>query len=220
MNQLFQRFIAIASFITVTSAYSQTPALGNLYPSAPPEGSSFVRVVNPFPDSLKLNMVGADVPLTISGLGNIASNFKVVNPTRPFSISINGKPLLDLPKIAPNSWVTLVLKRNGEGFGVTAIADSTQGRNALKVDLRVYNLASGCLATVTANQKIKVFGDVAEGTTQRRSINPVAVDFNAKCSKESAPLSVSQWVPGTSYSLFIVGDGDKPILAGKADAVD
>lgn len=220
MRLFFHRFIAIVSVFASASAYSQAPALGNLYPSAPPEGSSFVRVVNPFSESLKLSMVGSDVPIIISATGNIASNFKVVNPSRSYSIMINGKPVLDLPKIVPNSWVTLVLKRNAEGFGVTSIVDLTQGRNALKVDLRVYNLVHGCLATVMANQKIKVFDEVAEGATQRRSINPVAANFSTKCSKESDPLSVSQWIAGSSYSLFITGDGDKPMLAGKADAVD
>lgn len=220
MNYFILLFVVIANF--AQSSAAQTPALGQLYPAKPPEGSSFVRIVNPAVEAVKVSIAGVAEATPLSASGNITSNYRIVNPERPVQVTINGKPVLNVGKIESNNFITLILKKSGEEYSLAALQDATQGHNALKADLRVYNLVPGCIATVIANKDIKVFTDLPEGGTLRRAINPIKVEFTARCASgvESLPLSPPQLQPGSRYSLFITGIPAKPILSGNLDAVN
>lgn len=220
MNYYILFLAVIANF--AQSSAAQTPALGQLYPAKPPEGSSFVRVVNPSLEAVQVSIAGVVEAAPLSATGNITSNYRIVNPERPLQVTINGKPVLNASKIEPNNFITLILRKSGEEYGLTAIQDATQGHNALKADLRVYNLVPGCMATVTANKDVKVFVDLPEGGTLRRAINPIKVVFTARCASgmESAALSPPQLQAGSRYSLFITGTPNKPALSGNLDAVN
>lgn len=213
--------LASTCWVLATSAFAQKPALAQLYPAAPPEGSSFVRVVNPLREPVKLSLAGVDEKQTLSSTSHIATGYRVVNPSRPVPILVNGKAVSGIVKIEPNSFMTLVLKKTGDEYSVSALTDSTQGHNALKADLRVYNLVPGCTATVTADKELKVFDNLPEGETRRRAINPVAVDLAALCGKaSSAALALPQLQPGARYSMFITGEASAPVLTGKLDVVE
>jgi alginate O-acetyltransferase complex protein AlgF len=221
MHLLFRVVFMALGCVAGVSALAQKPALAQLYPAAPPEGSSFVRFVNPSNEAAKVSLAGVEEKQALSAVGNIATSYKMVNPTRPLQVLVNGKSVLGAVKVEPNTFVTLVIKRNGEDYSLTALQDSTQGHNALKADLRVYNLVSGCSLAVTADKDLKVFDNLNEGETRRRAINPVAVDLAALCGKAvSASLSLPQLQPGSRYSLFVTGEAAKPVLTGKLDAVE
>ncbi len=218
-------FVFLTGFFTgfalASSAMAQQPALAQLYPAAPPAGSSFVRVVNPLQESVKFSLSGMDESKPISAHGNIASSYKIVNPDKPLQIGVNGKVLPDAIAIEPNKFLTLVLGRNGETFKVTVIPDATQGNNALKADLRAYNLTSGCVSTIIANKETKVFTDIPVGGSSRRMVNPISVEFVAQCGKTmSEPLAAPPLQPGSRYSLFVTGNETNLALTGKTDTVD
>lgn len=220
MNRFNFHLSVLVSLMVASPAFAQKPVIAQLYPGAPPEGSSFVRVVNPSADPVRLNIAGTEEQHPISEATNIATNYKVINPVRPLAVMVDGKPVPGLIKIEPNQTVTLVLKRTGDVLSLTPILDSMQGRNALKADLRVYNLASGCVANILANKEVKVFSDVPTGSALRRSINPIAVEFFANCGgKASAGLVPPQLQAGSRFSLFVTGDPANPTLSGMADVL-
>ena len=218
-------FVFLTGFMTffalTVPAFAQQPALAQLYPAAPPAGSSFVRVVNPLQESVSLSISGLEESKPISAHGNIASSYKIVNPSKPLQIGVNGKVLPDAITLEPNKFLTLVLGRDGENFKVTVIPDATQGNNALKADLRAYNLASGCVSTIIANKNTKVFTDIPVGGSSRRQVNPISVEFVAQCGKTmSEPLAAPPLQAGSRYSLFVTGSEAKLALTGKIDTVD
>lgn len=213
--------LATVCTILTTSATAQKPALAQLYPAAPPAGSSFVRVLSPLREPVQLSLAGVEEKQVLSAANNIATSYKVINPSRPFQILVNGKAVAGSVKIEPNSFMTLVLKKSGDDYSLSAIADATQGHNALKADLRVYNLVSGCTAVVIADKELKVFDNLTEGESRRRAINPVAADLVALCGKaQSAVLALPQLQPGARYSMFITGEASAPALSGKLDVVE
>lgn len=220
MNRFVIHLSVLVILTGAVSAFAQKPAVAQLYPGVPPEGSSFVRVVNPSGDPVRLNIAGTEEQHPISETTNIATNYKAINPVRPLAVMVDGKPVPGLIKIEPNQTVTLVLKRTGDVLSLTPILDSMQGRNALKADLRVYNLAAGCVANILANKEVKVFSDVPTGSALRRSINPIAVEFFANCGgKASAGLVPPQLQAGSRFSLFVTGDPANPTLSGMADVL-
>lgn len=211
---------ALAAAVLLSSAASaQQPAIAQLYPAAPPPGSAFVRVVNPQGFPARISMAGVEEKQPISVPANIATHYRIVNPSRPLQILVNARPVPIT--IQPDSFTTLVLRQTGGDYSLVALNDITRGHNALKADLRFYNLVPGCLATVMAEQALKVFDDVPENETRRRAINPVAVPLNGLCGKTSSlPWTLPPLQPGARYSLFLTGDPLKPVLTGKIDVVE
>ena len=81
-------------------------------------------------------------------------------------------------------------------------------QDALKAEIRFYNLASGCAQgrLAMADKGAVVFPDVAAGSSSARGINPVKARLVAGCGgKDSAPLALPALQPGDHYSLFLTG---------------
>jgi alginate O-acetyltransferase complex protein AlgF len=117
--------------------------------------------------------------------------------------------------------VSLVVTRTDGDYSVVVLHDATQGQNALKADLRIYNFVPGCIASILVDKKIKVFDNLFEGASQRRAINPVVVDLVAMCGKAESPtFTLPQLQPGSRYSLFLTGDIAKPVIIGNMDSVE
>lgn len=117
--------------------------LAQLYAARPPAGSSFVRVVHPDAGSLRVKI--ADGPeQTLSG-SKPASSYAIVKGDTPFAIQLDGKSAGSM-KVAPGSFTTLVPQRQGKNAATrfTAIDDSGGSQDALKAELRFYNLTTDC----------------------------------------------------------------------------
>jgi alginate O-acetyltransferase complex protein AlgF len=218
-----KRFIMVMTVgcLSSTCILAQQAGMAQLYPVAPPVGASFVRFLNPLREAVTVGVSGVEDRQALFAPGALVGSYKMVSPGRSLQLSINGRPIASTTKVEPNTFTTLVIKRSGDEYGLTGLQDATLGHNALKADLRVYNLAEGCTATVMADKELKVFDRLPEGETRRRAINPVAVELTALCGKaESVPWPLPQLAPGTRYSLFVTGDSAKPVLTGKIDVVD
>ena len=185
--------------------------LAQLYAPRPPAGSAFVRVVNPSPDTVKVQISnGAEQAI---GPAQLASNYTVVKGGQRFSVSFNGKPAGQL-KVAPDSYNTLV-QVNGK-FQV--LDDSKGNEDALKAELRFYNLASDCPkgSLKVADGGPVLFAYVAPYATVARGINPVSASLSASCGKAtSEKLPLPALKPGDHYSLFLTGTAAAPVLSGQ-----
>ena len=196
--------------------------LAQLYAARPPAGSSFVRVVHPDAGSLRVKIGdGPEQPLSGS---KPASSYAIVKGDTPFAIQLDGKSAGSM-KVAPGSFTTLVPQRQGKNAAArfTAIDDSGGSQDALKAELRFYNLIDDCTegGLKIAGTGTPLFTGVAPARSASRSINPVSAQLAATCATAaSAPLALPQLQPGDHYSLFMTGTAAAPVLRGQASATD
>src|SRR2546427_628612 len=143
------RTVALALALAGLAGLSCLPAahaegtLAQLYAARPPAGSSFVRVVHPDAGSLRVK-IGDGPEQTLSG-SKPASSYAIVKGDTPFAIQLDGKSAGSM-KVAPGSFTTLVPQRQGKNAAArfTAIDDSGGSQDALKAELRFYNLTDDC----------------------------------------------------------------------------
>ena len=211
MKPLALRVTLVLGACLAGPAMAAEGVLAQLYAPSPPAGSAFVRVVNPSADTVKVQVSNGTEQAI--GPAQLASNYTVVKGDQSFAVSLNGKPAGQL-KVAPDSFNTLV-QHNGE-FQI--LDDSNGNEDALKAELRFYNLASDCPkgSLNVADGGPVLFADVAPQTTVARGINPVSASLTAGCGKAtSKKLPLPALKPGDHYSLFLTGSAAAPVLRGQ-----
>lgn len=194
--------------------------LAQLYAAKPPPGTSFVRVVNPASSALRVK-IGTGPEQTLSG-EKIASTYAIVKGGTPFSIQINGKPVAFM-QMKAETFTTLVPQTDGKTVRFVSVDDSGNSQDALKAELRFYNLGAGCSAgsLQVAPSGPQLFGNVAPQDAASRSINPVSAQVQTSCgTASSTPLTLPSLQPGDHYSLFLTGSGNAPVLRGQVSATD
>ncbi len=212
--------VVFALFAGMNATAHAEGKFAQLYAARPPAGSSFVRVVNPSGAPLQVKI--ADGPAqTLSG-DKIASTYAIVKGNTTFTVSLDGKSVTTL-KVAPDTFDTLVPRREGSKIAFTVIDDGGGSQDALKAELRFYNLARGCesgrLAVAPAGPIL--FSNVAERTAAARPINPVSAKLTAACTVAiSGAVTLPALQPGDHYSVFLTGTAAQPVLLGQVSATD
>lgn len=184
--------------------------LAQLYAPRPPAGSAFVRVLQPAAGGVQVQV--GDNPAQQLAAGQLASHYNVVKGGEPFSVLIAGKRAGTL-SVAADSYQSLVLH---EGK-LLVLDDSAASDDALKAELRFYNLASDCPAgQLQVQTGPTLFADVLTQTSKARAINPVSASLTAGCGAAQAkPLALPQLQPGDHYALFLTGSAEQPVLRGE-----
>jgi len=184
--------------------------LAQLYAPRPPAGSAYVRVLHPADTAVQVQ-VGQNAPQQL-GAGKLASSYNVVKGSEPFTVRIAGQTVGSL-SVAPDSYQSVVL----EGGKLVVLDDSAASDDALKAELRFYNLASGCQAgQLQVEGGPALFTEVKPGTSQARAINPVSASLTAGCGDSQAKaLALPQLQPGDHYALFLTGTASQPVLRGE-----
>ncbi|WP_153012990.1 alginate O-acetyltransferase AlgF [Pseudacidovorax intermedius] len=191
---------------------AQEGALSQLYAARPPAGSSFVRVVNPTAETLLVQVAGG--PAQRIGPQAPATSYAIVAGGKPFVVQVGGKKAATLD-VKPDSFGTWVLRREGGGHAFTAIDDTGDVPDALKAELRFYNLVPGCAKAQLqiAPAGTPVVRDVAPMSAGARSVNPVQAQLAAACGiAASAAQALPALQAGDHLSLFMTGSADKPVL--------
>lgn len=194
--------------------------LAQLYAAKPPPGTSFVRVVNPSSSALRVK-IATGPEQTLSG-EKIASTYAIVKGGTPFSIQINGKQVASM-QMKAETFTTLVPQMDGKTVRFVSVDDSGNSQDALKAELRFYNLGVNCSAgsLQVAPSGPQLFGNVAPQGVASRSINPVSAQVQASCGAvASAPLALPTLQPGDHYGLFLTGPSSAPVLRGQVSATD
>ncbi len=210
----------LAMLSVAAGSAAQEGALSQLYAARPPAGSSFVRVVNPLPTSLRVRI--ADGPVQSIGAATPASSYAIVRGGRSFAVQVGGKPAATLD-VRPDSFSTLVLRAEGAGYAFTTIDDTTDTQDALKAELRFYNLAAACASAqlVLSPAGTPVLRDVAAGASAARAVNPVRATVAGRCGEAASPaLPLPPMQPGDHLSLFLTGSADKPALSAQPSRTD
>ncbi|WP_244109442.1 alginate O-acetyltransferase AlgF [Burkholderia anthina] len=219
LSRILYVLAAAGALATATTAVQAEGAFAQLYAARPPAGSSFVRVVNPGTGPLRVKIADG-VQQTLAGT-QIASTYAIVKGNTSFSVVLDGKAAT--LQVGPDTVTTLVPKREGSHVSLAAINDVGVTQDALKADLRFYNLtgncASGQLDVSPAGQSL--FLNIPPGMAAGRAINPVSATLEAVCgSSHSAPYTLPTLQPGDHYSLFLTGSATRPALRGQPSETD
>ena len=192
------------------------PGIAQLYAPKLPEGSAWVRVVNPA-DTEQQVRIGTGAAQALSAQAIVASPFQAVDARKPLPITVNGRALRDL-KAPANAFVTLILDRDPAAAPRLVIDPPPRGKD-LKAELNTYNLSTGCAqADIKLANGGSVFSQVASGGQAQRTINPVQDTLIGHCGQAaSLPLQLQPFQAGDRYSLFLVGTAQNPRLIGLVD---
>lgn len=194
--------------------------LAQLYAPRPPAGSAFVRVLNPGSAVLKASVGnGAEQNL---GPATRATRYAIVEGGKPFTVRVAGKPRTQ-PAVAAGSFTTLVLDAASPARPLAVLEDGGGSSDALKAEIRFYNLAAGCAQgrLAMADNGPVVFPAVANGRSAARGINPVKARLVAGCGgRDSAAVELPALQPGDHYSLFLTGAAGAPVLQGQLSGTD
>lgn len=204
---------ALVLFNTIGCAAAQE--IARLYAAQAPAGSAYVRVVNPGSQALRVEFGGKQE--NIDGVKRKASDYRIINAAAPMALKADGKPLEPV-KLQAGSFNTLIV----DGGKTRLVADATDARNDLKAELRFYNLAAGCKASLALVTGAAVFKDIAYQGDARRHINPVKASLSATCdgAASSQPFDLPALKPGDHISFFLTGDAKNPGLSGQVDATE
>ena len=219
MNKLQHALIA-AAVVSLSLPVAAEGVLAQLYAARPPAGSSFVRLGNPLPTAVATQVAGASKQTL--GRGAVAGRYAIVQGNRPFEVRIDGKLAATL-SVKPDTFNTLVIGKQGGRYVLTAIDDSGGNQDALKSELRFYNLAGACAGARLrlGSGDATVFDAVAPSPAAARTVNPVAATFSASCGKgPAAHWSMPATQPGDHYSLFLTGTAAAPVLRGQLSATE
>lgn len=194
--------------------------LAQLYAARPPAGSAFVRVVNP--GAATLAVAPGNGATQQVGPASRATRYAIVEGGKPFTVRVAGQARTQ-PAVAAGSFTTLVLDPAGVTRPLRVIADGGGSTDALKAEIRFYNLASSCpqAKLAMADNGPVVFNAVPAGNGVARAINPVKARLVAGCGgKDSVAFELPGLQPGDRYSLFLTGSASAPVLQGQPSSTD
>jgi len=223
MNTVLKSLVATALLLSPCAAFAQGAPegrLAQLYAARPPAGSAFVRLLNPGSTVLKAGIGnGADQNV---GPATRATRYAIVEGSKPFSVRVAGKARTQ-PAVAAGSFTTLVLDPGAAAKPFNVLEDGGGSSDALKAEIRFYNLAANCTQgkLAMADKGAVVFPAVAAGRSAARGINPVKARLVAGCGgKDSPALELPALQPGDHYSLFLTGAANAPVLQGQLSGTD
>jgi alginate O-acetyltransferase complex protein AlgF len=190
--------------------------IAQLYASKLPEGSAWVRVVNPSDSPVQVRL-DQGTSFNLSAQSALASPFQVVDARQPVRLTVNGREVKDL-KAPANGWVTLILDNNPAAAPRVVIDPPVRGKD-LRAELNVYNLSTGCnKADIKLANGSSVFSQLPLQGQAQRTINPVQATLIASCGQSAGlPFKLEPFKAGDRYSLFLVGSAQTPRLVGLVD---
>ncbi len=200
----------------LASAHSAAQAaaaddMAQLY-ALPPDGSVYVRVVNPSAAPLKVQLGAGAKPEAIGATGRIGTDYHAM-PGGALTLAIDGKPVTVAGTLPHGGFVTLIARK--AAASVQLVVDESPAADGMKAELSAYNLVPSCAAAIRVAGGATVFGSLASGARAARAINPVSASLDGACGTHvSAPQALPALKAGDRYSLFLVGTAEQPVLVG------
>jgi hypothetical protein len=211
----------VAAALSVCAVQAQAEGvLAQLYAPRPPAGSSFVRIINPGQAQLQVRV--AQGPVQTIGAATPATTYAIVEGGRPFAVHVGSQQAGTL-SVRPDTFNTVILRQVGGKALLDVMDDPAGSQDALKAELRFYNLAADCAdgRLTLGPSGPAVFPATKPGASAARSVNPVAATLSANCGgTASAPLALPVMQPGDHYSIFLTGSADAPVLRGQPSLTD
>ena len=215
---MFDSMITRAFLLTIAMVLSmaaQAQEIARLYAERAPAGSAYVRVVNPGGPAVAIEFSGKRGMLDTRHPP--ATDYRIVNASRPMVLEVNGRAL---PPIAVQAGTfNTIAVIDGAAL---PLLDAIDNRDDLKAELRFYNFARGCQASLALRSGGAVFANVDYPAGVKRNIKPVKAELVATCAGggTSSPVALPTLKSGDHASLFLSGPADRPRLQVQADATE
>lgn len=206
---------ATLSGLAATAQAAPAEDVARLY-ALPPEGSAYVRVVNPSNKPLQVQLGAGSKAEALAANARIATDYRALPGGQPAVLKIDGQAVALADPLPRGGFVTLVVQQDQGKPSATQMLDAGAAADGLKAELAAYNLVPGCAAaTIALGNGSAVFQNLAEKTRAARAINPVTASLTGRCADtSSAPLALPALKAGDRYSMFLVGTPAAPVLIG------
>lgn len=193
-----------------------------LYPTGPSEDAAFLRFFNAGATDLELSAAnGAGLSLK----PGVASNFLTVPAGKPIAgkLTLDGQQQALDVRVEPGEFVTVVGLPASNALRLVTVREQPDDFNALKASLAFYNLDASCAQAGLrlAGGKVDIFKDVADGSAQRRSVNPLKLAVQPTCagSPRGDALDLGQLAAGQRYTVFLAPGAKGPRLFQAQDTL-
>ena len=195
-----------------------------LYPTGPSEDSAFLRFVNVAPGVLKMEASGSKASLKLDDSQKVSDYLQV-----PANKAIKGTLSRDASnaplelQVAPGEFATVFALNDGGKISQRVVREQPDDFNALKASLAFISLDASCQGATLrpAGRSADLFKDAADGSIQRRSINPVKLSVQLVCANANVgnPLDLGELKAGERYSVMLLPGADGPHLLGTTDTL-
>jgi alginate O-acetyltransferase complex protein AlgF len=203
-------------------AFSQQAAaqeIGKLYAPRPPAGYAFVRVaLADGPAAAKVQIASREAGIEDAA---VATQYRAVKADRPVSIAVDGASVGGTIVPQADQFSTVVVARDGSGWSARAIDEGQGDISDLKAQLRFFNLAAGCRASLRVADGPLIFDAATMDTVKSRAINPVQARLEAVCDSRNVSFALPQLHAGDHFSIFLRGKAGEALkLSGQFDETE
>lgn len=195
-----------------------------LYPTGPSEDSAFLRFVNVAPGVLTMEASGSKASLKLDDSRQVSDYLQV-----PANKAINGTLSRDTSnaslalQVAPGEFATVFAFNDAGNISQRVVREQPDDFNALKASLAFVSLDARCegASLRPAGRNADLFKNAADGSIQRRSINPVKLSVQLVCANANVgnPLDLGELKAGERYSVMLLPGADGPRLLGTTDTL-
>lgn len=196
-----------------------------LYPTGPAEDSAFIRFINATAAPLDVIAQEGQAPLRLATTTPVSAFFPVQAKSAVKGTLVSGTQKLAMEQVvAPGEFATVVALSQADGsLKQVAVREEPDDFNGLKASLAFFSLDAGCLEASLrpAGRTADLFKAVADGTLQRRSINPVKLSVQLVCANANVgePLDLGELKAGERYSVLLLPSANGPRLLSAMDAL-
>ncbi|MFS2197203.1 alginate O-acetyltransferase AlgF [Pseudomonas sp. Pseusp3] len=196
-----------------------------LYPTGPDQDSAFLRFINAADRPLHLLAEGSRASLKLEG-SNAVSDYLPVPANQPIkgTLERNGKSQpLDIQVAAGEFASVIALPDSAQGIRQVVIREQPDDFNSLRASLAFISADPACTQAGlrAAGKNAELFKEVADGSVQRRAINPVSLSVQLVCAQTNvgAPLDLGQLKAGERYSVVLLPGANGPYLLLATDVL-
>ncbi|PMZ87526.1 MULTISPECIES: alginate O-acetyltransferase AlgF [unclassified Pseudomonas] len=196
-----------------------------LYPTGPDQDSAFLRFINAADHPLQLLAEGSRASLKLEGT-HAVSDYLPVPANQPIkgTLERNGKSQpLDIQVAAGEFASVIALPDSAQGIRQVVIREQPDDFNSLRASLAFISADPACTQAGlrAAGKNADLFKEVADGSVQRRAINPVNLSVQLVCAQTNvgAPLDLGQLKAGERYSVVLLPGANGPYLLLATDVL-
>lgn len=196
-----------------------------LYPTGPDQDSAFLRFINAADRPLQLLTEGSRTSLKLEG-PNAVSDYLPVPANQPIkgTLERNGKSQpLDIQVAAGEFASVIAMPDSTQGIRQVVIREQPDDFNSLRASLAFISADPACTQAGlrAAGKNADLFKEVADGSVQRRAINPVNLSVQLVCAQTNvgAPLDLGQLKAGERYSVVLLPGANGPYLLLATDVL-
>ncbi|MNS98107.1 Alginate O-acetyl transferase AlgF [compost metagenome] len=196
-----------------------------LYPTGPDQDSAFLRFINAADRPLQLLAEGSRASLKLEGT-HAVSDYLPVPANQPIKGTLerngNSQPL-DIQVAAGEFASVIALPDSAQGIRQVVIREQPDDFNSLRASLAFISADPACTQAGlrAAGKNADLFKEVADGSVQRRAINPVNLSVQLVCAQTNvgAPLDLGQLKAGERYSVVLLPGANGPYLLLATDVL-